>query len=673
MKRIPDKSSKDYKAFFNLEKKKIKEGVTINGTLIPGWLYWHINHWTIDIDTQHAAGYLERKTQKPDLRDNEWLIGEAIHGAEVNKNGLLILGSRQLGKSEFGASYVGRRSVAFKNTQNIVAGLSTPDLTLLTSKIDRGFVNLHPNFRPTKISNNWSKEVVLGYKDKAGERYKFSEILIRNLDGGDNTENLAGPTTSSLLLDEVGKGDFLEALIAAMPALQTPFGWRCSPIFTGTSGSFEKSNDLQKFFGNLNTYNFKTIQLIDYTGKKIYFIPGTRASRADRKTIRLSTYLNKPKGTELDDIAIKVVRDEVTEVRKIKGQILAFEMIREYTLAKKEQMYYPIELSDLFLTVDTDNPFTDIKKLAEEHLAYLEGLGEGEGEKYGFMERDSDTGKPKFILSKKKPIQEFPTGEHEDKDAPIIIYDDPLPGAEFGILHVSGSDPYNQDESFYSPSVGTCYIFRRTYDPINGRFQESIVASYAARPQNIGRWQEQVRLLLEYYQATILPENEEASFIRYFDEKNLGHYVEDGLDLAKEINPKTEVKRKKGLAATLPNIRYGNGCIKNYCLEDLVVGLDPQGNPIIKKGIVRIKDRLLLKEIIAYVPKMNVDRIVGFRHALILANSKMKFFPTSKLKVIDEASRPMRKIVRHPFAIPKSSTGHSYKSARSPFKRNSRF
>lgn len=665
MKRIPDVASKDYKAFFKEEKKKVMEGVRINGTLIPGWLYWHVNHWTIDIDKQSETGLLLRDTRKPDLRDNEWLIGEAINDAEINKTGLLILGSRQLGKSEFGASYMGRRAVAFKNTQNIVAGLSEPDLKLLTSKIDRGFINLHKFFRPTKIENNWNKQVVLGYKDPQGERYKFSEILVRNLDGGDNTENLAGPTTSSLLLDEVGKGDFLEALIAAMPALYTPYGWRCSPVFTGTSGSFEKSKDLQKFFANLPTYNFKSIELIDHTNTKIQFIPGTRASRADRKTIRLSTYLNKAKGSELDDIAIKVVRDEVEEVRKIKGQIAAYEAIREYTLAKKEQMYYPITLDDLFLTDESDNPFSDIKDLAKEHLAYLESLPLGE--KYGFLERDSSTGKPKFIPSNKKPIEEFPTGEKEDKDAPIIFYDDPLPGAEFGILHVAGSDPYNQDESYYSPSLGTVYIYRRTYDPISGRFQESIVASYSARPKSIARWQEQVRLLLEYYQATILPENEEASFIRYFDGKNIGYYVEDGLDLAKQINPNTQVNRKKGLAATVPNIRFGNGMIRNYCLEDITIGLDPHGEPIVKKGIIRIKDRLLLKEIIAYQPGMNVDRIVGFRHALILAESKVKFHPVSKIKIENTNPAPARKIVRSPFIIPKTSTGGMNRRKRSPF------
>ncbi len=109
---IPDDTSKEYLPFFAEEKRKIKQGVTINGTYIPGWLYWHVNHWKIDIDVDDPiTGYSERFTRRPDLRDNEWLIGEYIHRAEKDRKGLLILGSRQFGKSEIGASYVGRRSI----------------------------------------------------------------------------------------------------------------------------------------------------------------------------------------------------------------------------------------------------------------------------------------------------------------------------------------------------------------------------------------------------------------------------------------------------------------------------------------------------------------------------------------------------------------------------------
>ncbi len=669
MKRVPDKSSKDYLAFFAEEQRKIKEGLTINGVRIPGWLYWHINHWKIEIDLppDPITKYIPREIMRPHLRDNEWMIAEAMDRAEKEHKGLLILGSRQLGKSEFGASYMGRRAVGFQNTQNIVAGLSEPDLNLLTSKIGRGFLKLHPFFRPTTPLKDWKKRVVIGYKEQSsGDLYQFSEILIRNLDGGDNTENLAGPTTSALLLDEIGKNDFLEAFIAAKPALETPYGWRCSPIFTGTSGSFEKSADLEKFYSKLATHNFLCVEMKDQNNQQIRFIPGFQASRVNRKKIRLSEFMGKAPGSELDKIAIRVVADKEVAVNGIMKERKDLEDAGEFVLAKKETMYYPLTEEELFLVDDKDNPFADIKEDAKAHLAYLETIDNHE--KYVFMTRNSATGKVEATPTNKTPIQEFPTGDKEDKDAPIIIYDDPLPGSDLGILHTSGADPYNQDESYYSPSLGTLFIFRRTYDPINGRFQNRIVASYSARPKSIGRWQEQCRLLMEYYNATCLPENEEASFIRYFDEKNIGHYLEDGLDLAKEINPKTKTTRNKGLSGAAPNQRYGNGLIKNYCAEDIITGQTVDGQNIIKKGVVRIPDKLLLKEIIAYKPGLNVDRIVAFRHALIIAFSKDKYYPIAKVRLeAPQEEKPKPPVLKSPFSTRK--TQGAFNRGRNPFGR----
>ena len=660
MKRIPTKDSKEYKPFFKEEKRKIKEGVIINGVKFPGWLYWHINHWMINIDTiDPRTGIIERSDpMHPYLRDNEWIISEHMDKAETLRKGLLILGSRQLGKSEFGSSYMGRRLLNFKNSQNIVAGLSEDDLFLLLSKLDKGFNHIHEYFRPIRIKDNWKENVILGYKDVQGKRSIYSELLIKNMDGGKNTEALAGPTTSSLLVDECGKGEFLEAWIAGKPALETPFGFRGSPIFVGTSGSFEKSEDLQKFRQDLDAHNFIQIELKDYRNVSIHFIPGYQASRAQRKKIRLSNYLKVPKGSELDDTPIRVVIDPIAEVEKINNTVKEYEKTKP-KLAKKEKMYYPITEDDLFLTDESNDVFADIKELAKEHLAYLETLDPYE--EYGFLTRNSENGKPKWMPAEpgKVPIKEFPAGEDEDKDCPIIVWDRPLEGQEFGVLHVAGSDPYNQDESYYSPSLGTIYIYRRMYDPIKGIFQNQFVACYAARPKNISKWREQVRLLLEWYGATILPESEEPGFFRWFDEKNIGHYLEDSLTLAKEINPNTKVMRTKGLSASPANIRYGNGLLKNYCTEDIVVGQNEQGENIIKKGIVRIKDKLLLKEIIAHKsansdPKKkkkatNVDRIVGARHALILAAMKDKYFPIAKIKVEQREERPKRKPPKSPF------------------------
>lgn len=658
VKRIPDITSKEYKSFFREEKRKIKEGVTINGVRIPGWLYWHINHWIINIDLSPdpITGYSERLQSRPYLRDNEWMIAEHIDFAEKQRKGLLILGSRQLGKSEFGASYMGRRCISFKNTQNVVAGLSSYDLNLLLGKIDKGFTSINPYFRPLRIKDNWKEEVVLGYKTPQGERNKFSELLIRNLDGGKNTENLAGPTTSSLLLDECGKGDFLEAFIAARPAIETEYGFRGSPIFVGTSGSFDKSEDLQKFRDNLDAYNFIQMEMKDTKNVPIYFIPGYMSSRANRKRLRLSKFLKIKKGSELDDIPIHVVTDPEKEIEKIKAERKAYENAGDYVNFKKWTMYYPLTEEELFLIDDSDNVFSDVRELAKQHLSYLESIENKE--QWGWLQRGED-GKPSWIPAKtgQIPIQEFPTGDKEDKDAPIIVWERPMIGQEFGVLHVAGSDPYNQDEAHYSPSLGTLYIYRRTYDPMKGVYQNRFVACYAARPKNISKWREQVRLLLEWYGATCLPENEEPGFIRWFDEKNIGHYLEDSLTLSKEINPNTKAHiRNKGLSASTANIRYGNGLLKNYMDEDIIMGQDlTTGENIIKKGIIRIDDKVLLKEVIAYKPGLgkkkgtNVDRIVGARHALILAAMKDKYFPIARIKVALAEKKKESTSPRSPF------------------------
>jgi hypothetical protein len=656
MKRIPDIESQEYVPFFEAEKKKCKTGVTINGTLIPPWVYWNTNHWQIDIDiTDPETGFPERKRSRPELWDNVWDIGEHVQKAQLLRSGLLILGTRQFGKSEFGASYEGWRGVCFENTQNILAGLSSEDLSGLLLKLDRGLTNVTPYFKPMRIKDEWDKEVILGYKTPQGERTVWSQYLIRNLEKGKNTEKLAGPTASSLLLDEAGKGDWLEAFIAAEPAMRTPYGWRCLPLIIGTSGSFDKARDLKKFREHLATYNFIQMEVKDHKGTMVSFVPGYRSSLAERKKVRLSTHLGVPKGSELDVIPIHKVTDPAREATKINREIEALEKTNEFTLAKKKRMYYPEIEEHLFLTDDTNNIFSDLKDLAKAHLTYLENTDYFE--EYGWLE-PSIEGRPKWIPAKphEKPIMNFPMKEHESKDAPIVIWDHPIETEDYGILHVAGTDPYNQEESAYSPSLGVTYIYRRMYDALSGKFQRRFVACYAARPNNMNKWYKQTKLLLEYYQATDLPENENKEFIRYFDERQAAHMLEDGIDLAREINPNTKNKRQKGLSAAPANQKYGNGIFKGYCLEELDMGEGNNGENIIKPGIIRIPDKVLLMEIIAYVPGMNVDRIVAARHALIHAHTKDKYFPIAKVKKAPEPEKKKPRTIHTPFTTKRFGT-----------------
>jgi hypothetical protein len=671
-KRIPTRDSKEYDAFFAKELDNIEHGITVNGIYYPGWLYWHLNHWHIFIDVnpdENRSHRIKRKLANPELRDNEWIIAEHIKKAEKLQKGLLIVGSRRFAKTEIAASYTGYNSIIFFGSENMYSSSNEPDLNKISASLKRGYRNLHPYFRPLFLADKWGSgnDVELGFKDTAGGRYEYSKLLIRNTAGGKNTEVGAGSTLNSFLIDEIGKSDWLDFFDAVKPAFESEYGWRCSPIATGTTGNMQKAKELEKVYRDMETFNFISIELKDDNANYFKFFPGHMSLKFKKKEIPLRDFIGQSNSTNKDTIKVtqwdwadNLLETEAEDLKK-KGK---------HTSELKLKMYYPRNEEQMFLTDDSLNPFSDVVPFAKEHLLYLETVNTSE--EYGWMTKDGATGKAKFVRTNVSiPIQEWPTGPDEDKDAPIIIWHHPLPGQEFGILHVAGSDPYNQDESYYSPSLGTLYIFRRTYDPINGVGQETFVASYTARPKNIGKWREQVRLLLEYYNATCLPENEEAGNIRWFDEKNIGHYLEDGLNISKEINPNTKNNRNKGLPATTPNIRYGNGVLRNYCLEDLNMGQAVDGEPIIKKGIVRVRDKVLLKEIIGYKPEANgkaknADRIVGARHALIIAKSKDKYFPIAKVDSGTPREQPAKKTAHGPF---NTISRGPFRNKRGPFRR----
>lgn len=103
MKRIPDwdpfstfdEQSKDVQQFWIEEAKKVKNGITINGIYISGWLYWHTNFWKIFIDKEDGT----RIPGIANLRDNEWFFAECKRRANEEKKGLIIFGCRRFGKA----------------------------------------------------------------------------------------------------------------------------------------------------------------------------------------------------------------------------------------------------------------------------------------------------------------------------------------------------------------------------------------------------------------------------------------------------------------------------------------------------------------------------------------------------------------------------------------------
>ena len=153
------------------------------------------------------------------------------------------------------------------------------------------------------------------------------------------------------------------------------------------------------------------------------------------------------------------------------------------------------------------------------------------------------------------------------------------------------------------------------------KYQDMFVASYCARPDDKKTWEEQARLLIKYYNARTLCENDEISFIDYMISKGDAHYLERQPDWLKEIVPNTTVRRDYGIHRSAEKIRdFLHGCLKKYTESVIHTEKDEEGNVISEvKGMSKIFDPVLLEEMIQYNEDGNFDRIIAAELAIALA------------------------------------------------------
>ena len=611
-KRIPDKDSKECKPFFDFHRELCLNGAMMGGTYINPFLYWHLNIWHTEVDIIDDYGRIAQKYANPLLRDNEWLVTNEIDRAQQEKRGLVILGIRRFAKSVLEASYIAWGATFDENSQNIIAGLNAPDIKLITDKIDKGLNFIPEYWRWQRIEDNWKNQVTLGIKTKSGERIPFSSILIRNLDEGNNEEAIAGTKPRKLIIDEIGKGNFLRGLQAAIPGFTTPYGWGCSPILTGTGGDMKKFMDAKSLMFDVDNFNFLTYNNAK-DDKRIHGLFISHKYRMEAKEdSTLGAYLNISGKSDLNNVKMLVSNEKkATEITN--RDLERLKKAGDRIAYLKEKMYYPQEVDDIFLNEDTNIFDIESAKRQKARLLQQERTGTpvvlfNDGEKIAHEFTD------------KLPISNFPLKNSDLKEAPIVIYEFPIDNPPYG-LYVAGVDPYRQGKSAYSTSLGSVYIYKRMHEISGEKYQDMFVASYCARPDKKETWEEQARLLIKYYNARALCENDDISFIEYMKAKGDAHYLERQPEWLKEIVPNTTVKRDYGIHRSAEKIiDYLHTCLKKY-MEGAIFKETNEAGEVIREvlGVSKIFDPVLLEEIIQYNDSGNFDRIVAAELAIAQA------------------------------------------------------
>jgi hypothetical protein len=307
---------------------------------------------------------------------------------------------------------------------------------------------------------------------------------------------------------------------------------------------------------------------------------------------------------------------------------------------------------------------------------------------YEFLDISTDAdGKATVKNSYKRPIMEFPINKKtEDKTGCLVVWERPIKDPTFGQYYAS-IDPVSEGKSTTSESLCSIYVMKAPVEvtKVTGTEtetyieQDKIVAAWCGRFDDINRTHQQLELIIEWYNAWTLVENNISLFIQYMISRKKQRYLvpKSQIMFLKDLGSNANVFQEYGWKNT--GSLFKSHLISyaiEYTREELDVETKPDGTIVrTKYGIERIPDPMLIKEMREYTEGLNVDRLVSFCALVAFMKIQQSNRGYSKRTVMDDAAKNLQKS-ENLFKLNSSPFRHMGKSyykggqgiKRSPFK-----
>jgi hypothetical protein len=225
------------------------------------------------------------------------------------------------------------------------------------------------------------------------------------------------------------------------------------------------------------------------------------------------------------------------------------------------------------------------------------------------------------LNGKFRDLTKYRVEKGTSKEGAIVIWEHPEPNPPWG-LYIAGLDPYDHDQSG-TDSLGSIFIYKRFQS-----FQETyncIVAEYTGRPSRAEEYYENVRLLLLYYNARVLYENQWPGFSVYMRNKHYDYLLADQPDILSKIIKNSTVNRGKGTHMVTEIKNNAELWYKDWLEEEYEPG---------KKNLTKIYSEALLEETIAYNDKGNFDRVIAMFLIMIYLQELNDIHVKSKEEII---------------------------------------
>jgi hypothetical protein len=657
--------SKDYIKYWNDQKEKCREGVIY---------YGEKNTWYITRDYYMWLNFLpifdkeEKKYGFAKVRDAQYHMALYEALAEIHHKHAAILKKRQIASSYFHMAKI-LNQFWFEEGSVCKIGASLKDY--INDKGSWKFLDEYKTFlnEHTAWYRPCTPEKVLLWEQKIEVRInnrKTNKGLMSKIQGASFEKNpttgVGGPCTY-FFHEEAGIAPKMDKTYEYIrPAMSSGMMTTGMFIAAGSVGDLDQCNPLKEFILNPQVNDIYAVETDLMDEKGTVGIAGLFIPEQWSMPPHIDQY-----GNSLIKEALKAIDEERSQWQKD----LAPE---QYQLRISQK---PINIEEAFAYREAaifpqGVIAKQLKKIEDKEYAY----------EFIKLERDQDG--IKATQTKKLPITDFPVKKKmEDKTGSLVVWEKPVKNPSFSMYYAS-IDPVSEGKTTTSDSLCSIFVYknpieitRETPDGLE-HFTEGdkIVAAWCGRYDDINKTHEQLELIIEWYNAWTLVENNISLFIQHMIAKKKQKYLvpKQQIVFLKDLGSNSTVYQEYGWKNT--GTLFKNHLISyaiEFVREEINQDTDEHGNVLSTTlGVDRIPDKMLLTEMMQYFPGLNVDRLVAFSALIAFAKLQQANRGYLKRKESDksldnlENSQKMYKLSSRPF----KNLGRGKRVGKSKFKKS---
>jgi len=657
------KNSKDYVSYWDDQKEKCRNGVIfVNGDktwYLPREYYMWLNF--LPIKNKETA-----KFDFPDVRDAQYHIALYELLAELHYKHCAITKKRQIASSYYHACKL-LNQIWFEEGVVLQIGAKVSNYVKKTWN----FLNEYKDFLNKNTA--WTRDFTPGaypeWKqiDKQKQNGRWIELGLKGVLRATSFEKSetsgVGGESSYFFYEEAGIAPTMDSTFEFLrPAMQSGFVTTGLFIAAGSVGQLDECKPLKSMtlYPDAHDIYAVTSNLIDNKGtvaNVALFIP---------EQWSMQPFIDVYGNSLVEDAltAILVLRKQWKKDLTPENYQLRISQhptnLEEAYKSRKESKF-PLHL------VGAQKQRIEDKDYAIEYLdIYKNELG-------NITVRETN----------KLPIKQFPVIMNEiDKTGVLVVHERPVKDVPFGLYYAS-VDPVSEGKTTTSESLCSIYVYKNPRevqkDDGSGVLEtyidpDKIVAWWCGRHDDIKKTHKMLELIIEYYNAWTVVENNIPSFITYMIDNHKQRYLvpKSQMLFLKDLNANATTYQEYGWRNT--GILF-KGHLLNYLIEWLNEEINTieivKGAEKSVYGIERIPDIMAMVEMEAYQEGLNVDRLVALSALVSFAKvqqanrAMLKFREKTNGEYNNKFTKFTKNIFRN---IGQTRTNNSTNTYRNPFK-----